>query len=87
MELTIERDTLCNVWRLVTSNHGTHTYSFDTPMRAATSILAFRASGYTINGTLGIDLLGVPLLGKRYAIYADGTIEEQANDTLPSIRQ
>jgi len=85
MELTIERDTRRKVWRFITSEHGTHTYSFDSPFTAGSSLIAFKEAGYTIHGKFGIWLSGVPHREKRYLISPYSNIDEQPPDTKPSI--
>ncbi len=85
MDLAIERDGRRKVWRFVTSDHGTHTYSFNSPFRAGASLLAFRAAGYTIHGKFGLWLSGVMHLGKRYLISPYCAVSEQPSGTPPEI--
>lgn len=86
MELRIERDGRRKVWRFVTSDHGIHTYSFDNPFTAGSSLVAFKEAGYNIRGNF-INLSGVPHRGGRYGISQYGTIWSEPDDTEPRVRR
>jgi hypothetical protein len=77
MNLTIERDDAARRWIFRPSHHSTRYYSFDTPVRAAASLVALYLEGYTIHGGLGVELHGVAAGGSRWHIYADGRIERE----------